>query len=80
VTKIDYRPPADKVRESRVRRRAVRLGYRLERSRARRLHMNNEGLYMLIYENMVVEGVNYDADLDRIEYHLERDAKARGLI
>ena len=46
---IDYRPPAEKVDENRVRRRAARLGCRLERSRARRLHISNEGLYQLIF-------------------------------
>ena len=30
--------------------------------------------------NTAIEGVNYEADLDQIEYHLERDAKIRGLL
>jgi hypothetical protein len=71
----DWRPPADKVRENRARRWAGRLGYRLARSRARRLHINDRGAYMLIEEqrNYVVLGADYDADLDEVEAFLRRE-------
>ncbi len=63
-----------KVRENKVRRWAKRLGYRVEKSRARALHINNRGLYQLIDDrNTVVEGVDYDASLDQIEYALQKE-------
>ena len=76
----DYRPPADKVRESRLRRRAARLDHRLLRSRAKKLHLNNRGLYQLVnYNNTVVEGPNFEADLHDIEAALERiEARRNG--
>jgi hypothetical protein len=63
----------DKVRENRLRRWAARLGYTLRRSRAKRLHLNDHGKYMLVenYRNMVDTGANFDADLDELEARLE---------
>jgi hypothetical protein len=62
----------DKTRETRIRRMAAKKGWRLEKSRARQLHSNNQGKYQLIDDrNTVREGVNYDAGLDRIEHYLE---------
>ena len=72
----DYREPADKVRENRLRRLAKRMGWRIERSRARILHLNDKGLYQVINDyNSVIEGVDYDADLDRVERALSREQK-----
>jgi hypothetical protein len=63
----------DKVRENRVRRWAKRLDHRLIHSKAKRLHMNDRGLYQLVNgHNLVVEGASFDADLDRIEGYLGR--------
>lgn len=69
-----------KVKENRLRRMAKRLGYRIEKSRARMIHINNRGLYQLINENnIVVEGADFDADLDRIETRLnEEEDRLRG--
>ena len=62
-----------KVVENRLRRWAKRLGFRIEKSRARALHLNNRGLYQLIDDrNTVVEGVDYDATLDQIEFALQK--------
>lgn len=61
-----------KVRENRLRRWAKRIGCRIEKSRARFLHINNRGLYQLVdHNNVVIEGVDYDANLDRIENALK---------
>jgi hypothetical protein len=59
---------ADKVRENRVRRWARRLGYTLYRSRARKLHINDRGLYRLTDDrNRVIEGIGFDATIEKIE-------------
>lgn len=69
---MDYREPADKTREQRLRRWAKRLGYTLQRSRAKRLHCNDYGGYRLVNTNNYIEyGENWDADLDTIEGHLK---------
>ncbi len=70
----------NKVHENRVRRWAVRLGYRVEKSRARLVHSNNRGLYQLVTAdqskhngfNNVVLGDRYDANLGAIEVYLAK--------
>jgi hypothetical protein len=69
---------SEKVRENRLRRWAKRLGYRMERSRARKLHSNDFGEWMLVdaYTNTVVCGGRYDASLDGIEEQLSETQAA----
>lgn len=64
----------DAALESRVRRKASRLGYRVHKSRARE-HCNQQGGYMLIetVRNFAALGINYDASLDEIESFLSDD-------
>jgi 3-methyladenine DNA glycosylase AlkD len=59
----------EKARETRLRRRAYRLGYRLSKSRARILHSNNCGHWQVLdaLSNTVVDGLNYDADTESLE-------------
>lgn len=68
-----------KVQENRIRRWATRLGFRLYKSRARMIHVNNRGLYQLVDDhNVVVEGVDFDATLELIEHRLrEEEARLR---
>lgn len=63
----------EKTIEMRLRRRAKAKGYRVEKSRARVLHMNNRGGYQLIdiYKNAVVDGPDYDLDLTQLERSIE---------
>ena len=57
--------------ESRVRRKAGRNGYRVLKSRARNLHHENQGKYLLIDDRAApVLGTWYDADLEEIEAFL----------
>jgi len=79
-----------KVRENKLRRWAGRLGYVVKRSRARSVHLDDAGLFMLIEAdgNYVVRGTRFDATLEEIEDFLggeekaiakrQRDAAARG--
>jgi hypothetical protein len=62
----------DKVRENRLRRWAIRLGYRVCKSRARLWHSNDHLLYQLVdpYRNTVVNGANFDLTLDDVEWYL----------
>jgi len=67
----------DKVRENRLRRQAERLGLMLRKSRARRIHIDNLGDYMLVdaARNFVVAGDRYNLDLDAVQTELdEREA------
>lgn len=74
MTDRDYREPADKVRENRCRRWAARLGFTLYRSRAKRLHRENQGLYQLVdFNNLVAEGRDWESDLAEIEEFLQRE-------
>ena len=79
----DYRPAIDKVRENRARRWAARLDHRLLRSRAKRLHLDDHGLYQLVdATNLVRLGVKFDASLEDVEHHLagvEAGLRAGGL-
>jgi hypothetical protein len=58
------------VHESTVRRRAAKLGYRIEKSKQRKHvpNLDNHGEYMLIenQRNFVVFGERYDATLEEI--------------
>ncbi len=57
--------------ESRLRRKAQRLGYVIYKSRERTYHSNNEGEYQLCdNRNTVRLGSNYDASLDDIDSFL----------
>jgi hypothetical protein len=62
--------------ESRVRRKAQRLGYRVTKSRQRNHvpHSRNHGLFMLDRDNTVVLGGQYDAGLEEIESYLDEVA------
>ena len=58
------------VRDQRVRRMARRHGHRVHKARQQE-HGNNFGEFMLVDErNIVVLGVNFDANLDEIESYL----------
>jgi hypothetical protein len=61
-----------KALESRVRRKAARLGFRVTTSRARHLHSNNLGEYQLINDNTVVLGSRYDVSLAEIMDYLDQ--------
>jgi hypothetical protein len=69
----------EKVIEQRLRRKAQRLGYRVEKSRARNLHSNDQGGYQLIDDrNTVRGGVNYELDLAALSRILDAlENKAR---
>jgi hypothetical protein len=66
--------------ENRVRRKAARLGYRVEKSR-QGIHANNMGLYQLIGpfgpSCSVVLGSDFDATLEQIEHYLDEVAAAK---
>jgi hypothetical protein len=70
----------NKARDSRVRRWARRLGLTIQKSRTRRLHYEDLGLYMLMLTqgdpNSVLAGDRYSADLDDLEDYL-RDEEHR---
>lgn len=68
---------AVKTRENGLRRLAARLGYRIERSRARAMRSNEPGEYRLVEmaRNLAVDGAGYDASLDRIEARLNMIAR-----
>jgi DNA-binding MarR family transcriptional regulator len=64
--------------ESRVRLGATRLGWRVEKSRARNLGRDNHGLYRLIDDrNKVIGGTNFSASLEDIEYWIESEKSRR---
>lgn len=66
---------AHDLRVQQLRRLAEQKGYRLIKSRARKLHINNQGKYQLRdHTNTVVDGVNYDSTLDQIEWYLNERA------
>lgn len=66
----------DKIRENRLRRMAKRMGWRLRRSRARILHLDDLGDWMLADENNgLVCGARFDADLDEVEEALGAEQK-----
>ena len=64
------------MRESTVRRLADHLGYRVEKSSQRTVHLNNNSQYQLVevLGNYVVLGANYDATLADLEDWLCREA------
>jgi hypothetical protein len=58
--------------EQRLRKRARRREFAIRKSRARNLHFDNQGLYVLVdYNNFVVLGERFDASLDEIEEYLK---------
>jgi hypothetical protein len=60
----------DRNQESRVRRKAGRRGYTVNKSR-QGLHCDNHGAFMLAdYNNHIVLGDRFDATLDEIESYL----------
>jgi hypothetical protein len=65
--------------ENRVRRKAARLDYRVEKSR-QGIHANNMGRYQLIGpfgpSCSVVLGSDFDATLEQIEHYLDKVAAA----
>lgn len=69
-------PTSDKVRANRLRRHAARLGLRIEKSRAKRLHSNDFGLYQVLRGSTVLDGVNFEMTLDQVEAALEREEES----
>ena len=68
----------EKVYENRLRRWAKRLGLKVMKSRARRLHLDNFGEYMLVdtSANVIVDGSKFDLsleDIERILHGIETD-------
>ena len=64
--------------ESNIRAKAKRPGYRVEKSRERTIHSNNQGAFQLINErNYVVLGDRYDASLAEIDAFLRGVEVAR---
>jgi hypothetical protein len=63
----------DKVRENRLRRQAKRLGLWLKKSRARQIHLDNHGEYMLLdlESNFIVAGSRFDLELDDVQAWLD---------
>ena len=61
--------------EAQLRRRAARCGYGLRRSRARSLHIDNHGGWMIIdpSRNRIVAGERYDLTDDDVEAFLSDD-------
>lgn len=66
--------------DSRLRRKARKLGYELRRARGG-LHTNNLGGYQIVdpFYNLVVDGVNYDLAADYVEEWL-KDAEPGMLV
>jgi hypothetical protein len=63
--------PNEKVLESRVHRKAARLGYRVMKSR-QRPHYENQGEFMLFDDHALpLLGWRYDASLPEIEQYLD---------
>ncbi len=63
----------DKVRENRLRRQAKRLGFLLNRSRARMVHLHDQGMYRIVNPetNGVVRGENFEYTLDDVAEFLD---------
>ena len=62
----------DKVRENRARRWATRLGLQLAKSRAKRIHADNFGGYMIIDAsiNGCIQGSKFDLSIEEVEEYL----------
>jgi hypothetical protein len=58
-----------KTLEQKLRRQLRKIGYRLEKSRVRNTHINNQCGYMIIkiYNNIVYCGCNYELTLKDVE-------------
>ena len=66
-----------KVRENKVRRQATRLGFMLQKSRAKKWSLNNHMGYRLVdFNNYIVLGEKYDANLDEIIAYLKGYAES----
>lgn len=70
---------ASKARESRARRWAKRLGFRIEKSRASRVSFYDHGLYMLMHtdRDSVVAGDRFTARIEDIEAYLADEESRR---
>ena len=64
----------DKVRENRVRRWAKRLGLDVRKSRARHIHVDDHGGYVIVdaSNNAVVHGEKFNLNLDDVEAFLDQ--------
>lgn len=63
--------------EAALRRRAKKLGWRVEKSR-KDFDTNHQGLFQLVDDTSTVRaGVNYDAELDEIEQRLAEEEQRR---
>ncbi len=67
-----------KVRENYLRRKAARLGLSLKKSRAKKIHIDNFGGYMIIdpYTNAVVQGSRFELDLEDVAEFLDEYEQA----
>ena len=70
---------SEKVRENRLRRVADRLGLTIRKSRARAIHIDDHGEYMICTrDNAVVAGAKFDYSLDDVEEFLvDHEARLR---
>jgi len=60
-------------REAQLRRRAAKLDCNVENSRVKNTHSNNQGGYRLIgVGGNILEGGDYDLNVDRREYWIGR--------
>lgn len=68
----------DKTADARVRRKAKRVGWRVEKSRTRLVHHNDRGMYQLIDDrNCICGGADYDASLPDIEAWIDTELTAQ---
>ncbi len=63
---------SEKVRENRLRRQAKRLGLELRKSRAKTVHLDDYGHYMILNpdHNWIVRGEKFDYTMDDVEEFL----------
>ena len=62
----------EKTRENRARRQLARLGYQLRKDRARNYSVDNQGGYMIVNLNNVLEaGERFDLSLEDVERFIE---------
>jgi hypothetical protein len=65
-----YHGPLDPAAVARARRAAAALGWRVEKSRLRYQHQNNQGaLQILDQRNIVINGMNHAYPVDTQAYH-----------
>ena len=64
--------------EARARGAASRLGWRVEKSRTRNHHANDQGAYQLIDDrNTAIEGWHYDASLETVVARINEERLSR---